>query len=64
MRYVLVISRNGAHFMTANLKTANREVALIRANRTAEAMTPHGFTVELVEWTIPVGRTLITTETI
>ena len=63
-RYELVISLDGQHFLTADLKTNNREVALIRANRTAEAMTPHGFKVELVEWTIPVGRTLLTTETI
>ena len=63
-RYELVISHGGQHFMTADLKTHNREVALIRAQRTAEAMKPHGFKVELVEWTIPVGRTLLTTETI
>lgn len=62
-RYELIISHDGAHYMTADLKTANRDLAEIRANRTAEAMTPHGFTVELVEWTIPVGRTLLTTET-
>ena len=63
-RYELVISHGGLHYMTADLKTTNRRVALNRANRTAEAMTPHGFKVELVEWTIPVGRTLLTTETI
>lgn len=63
-RYELIISHSGQHFLTADLKTANREVALARVKRTAEAMAPHGFKVELVEWTIPVGRTLFTTETI
>ena len=61
-RYELIISHGGQHFMTADLKVTSREVALIRAERTAEAMTPHGFKVELVEWTIPVGRELAATE--
>jgi hypothetical protein len=57
-RYELVISHDGAHFMTADLKTTNRDLAEIRAKRTAEAMSPHGFAVELVEWTVPVGRSI------
>ena len=60
--YKLYISHDGQHFMTADLKNTNRELAEIRAKRTAEAMTPHGFKVELVEWTVPVGRTLFTAE--
>ena len=63
-RYELIISHGGQHFMTADLKTTNSEVALIRANTTATAMKRHGFTVELIEWTIPVGRTLFATEAI
>lgn len=57
-RYELIISHDGQHFLTADLKTKDRDLAKLRANRTAEAMTPHGFKVELIEWTVPVGRTI------
>ena len=63
MTYQILIALRGEHFLTADLKTSSREEAERRFNLTSAQFDPiKGWTVELLEWTTPVGRSLATQE--
>lgn len=58
-RFEIVLSRHGRHVATCDLKAADATEAARRFDMFCHGFPPRdGYTVELMEWPLPLGRSI------